>query len=136
MSVSRSMPLEPAWKTTAPGPASRTTARSAGSAASASLTSAAASRLDAPLDTAMATARRSADSFSEGSATAAAAYVRPVSSRTAAPSAAATRARADRARVMILRSSGPGSTAFTWPSVVLRRTYTSIPACLFCRRLP
>src|SRR5262249_41461819 len=37
-----------------------------------------------------------------------AAYVRPVSSRTAAPSVAATRARAARASVMSLRSSGPG----------------------------
>src|SRR5215471_15146593 len=102
-------PFVPTWKTTAPGPASRTTARSCGSGASASLTRAAASRTAAPLEMAIATARRNADSRSDGRFTAAAAYVRPVSSRTAAPSAAATRARAERARVMIFSSSVPGS---------------------------
>src|SRR4029077_20190661 len=100
----------------ASGPRSRTTARSPGSR-SASLTSAAASSLCAPLDTAMATARRSADSRSDGSATTAAVSVRPVSSRTAAPSDAATRAREDRASVMILRSSGSGVTSLTLTSL-------------------
>jgi hypothetical protein len=60
-----------------------------------------ASRDSAPLETAIATASLSADRRSDGRATAAAVYVRPVSSRTAAPSDAATLARVDRARVMI-----------------------------------
>src|SRR4029077_7520596 len=98
------VPSGAAWNTVASGPRSRTTARSPGSR-SASLTSAAASSFCAPLDTAIATARRSAERRRGGSATAAAGYVRPVSSRTAAPSDAATRAREDRAKVMILRSS-------------------------------
>src|SRR5262249_16798786 len=95
VSVARMAPFVPTWKPTAPGPASRTTARSRGSGASASLTRAAASRTAAPLEMAIATARRNADSRSDGRFTAAAAYVRPVSSRTAAPSAAATPARAE-----------------------------------------
>ena len=67
---------------------------------------AAASMDSAPLDTAMATAACSAVSVSEGSATAAAAYVRPVSSRTAAADDADVRARVPRARVTSLASSG------------------------------
>src|SRR5262249_47436469 len=71
-SVDRMAPFVPTWKTTARGPASRTTARSPGSGASASLTRAAASRTAAPLEIAIATARRSADSRSDGRFTAAA----------------------------------------------------------------
>ena len=118
--VARSVPSGAAWNTVAPGPMSRTAARSLGSGCSASLTRAAASRADAPLDTAIATARRSADRCSDGRATAAAAYVRPVSSRTAAPSGAATRARVDRASVMIFWSSGPSCTSVTRMSVGVR----------------
>ena len=70
--VVRSAPSGPAWKTGARGPRSATAARSSGSTAQASLTSAAASRAVAPLETAIATARRSADSRSDGRATAAA----------------------------------------------------------------
>src|SRR5438132_5625027 len=54
----------------------------------------------------MATAVCSALSFSEARPTVPATYVRPVSSRTAAPSGTPLRARAERARVTILRSSG------------------------------
>ena len=60
-----------AWNTGADGPRSRTAARSPGSGSD-SLTRAAASSDSAPLDTAIATASRRADSRSDGSATAAA----------------------------------------------------------------
>jgi hypothetical protein len=96
---------------TAPDPTSFIAPRSSDVGPGPSLTSAAASSADAPLDTAMATARVRAESRSEGSATVAAAYERPVSSLTAAPSADPTRALADRAKVMIFRSSGPSSSS-------------------------
>lgn len=69
--VERRVPSGAARKTGAAGPMSRTASRSPGSG-SASLTSAAASRPSAPLDTAIATASRSADSCSDGRATVAA----------------------------------------------------------------
>ena len=65
------VPSGAAWKTGASGPRSRTAARSPGSG-SESLTRAAASSDSAPLETAIATASRSADSRSDGRATAAA----------------------------------------------------------------
>jgi ADP-ribose pyrophosphatase YjhB (NUDIX family) len=71
--AARRLPSGAAWNTVASGPRSRTAAMSPGSGASASVTTAAASRLVAPLDTAIATARRSAESRSDGRATAAAA---------------------------------------------------------------
>src|SRR6266567_4280746 len=105
----------------APDPMSFTAPMSSWAGPGPSLTSAAASRAAAPLDTAMATASVSADTRSDGRATAAAAYVRPVSSLTAAPSADPTRALAERARVMIFRSSGPSSASVTRPSLLRRR---------------
>src|SRR6185437_6131996 len=69
--VARRLPSGPAWNTGALGPRSRTAARSPGSG-SESLTRAAASSDSAPLDTAIATASRSADRRSDGRATAAA----------------------------------------------------------------
>src|SRR6185437_11481324 len=68
--VARRVPSGAAWNTVAFGPRSRTAARSPGSGAE-SLTRAAASREAAPLDTAIATASRSADNRSDGRATAA-----------------------------------------------------------------
>src|SRR5712691_9278551 len=105
----------------APDPMSFTAPMSSWAGPGPSLTSAAASSAAAPLDTAMATASVSADTRSDGRATAAAAYVRPVSSLTAAPSADPTRALAERARVMIFRSSGPSSASVTRPSLLRRR---------------
>src|SRR4051812_4429231 len=66
----------------------------------------AASNVDAPEAAALATASCSAVRPSEGRVTVAAAYVRPSPSRTAAPSIAPTRARAARASVTSLASSG------------------------------
>src|SRR6266702_4282772 len=105
----------------APDPMSFTAPMSSWAGPGPSLTSAAASRAAAPLDTAMATASVSADTRSDGRATAAAAYVRPVSSLTAAPSADPTRALAERASVMIFRSSRPSSASVTRPSLLRRR---------------
>src|SRR6266700_4905965 len=105
----------------APDPMSFTAPMSSWAGPGPSLTSAAASSAAAPLDTAMATASVSADTRSDGRATAAAAYVRPVSSLTAAPSADPTRALAERARAMIFRSSGPSSACVTRPSLLRRR---------------
>src|SRR5215813_6580524 len=103
----------------APAPMSLTAPISSGAGPGPSLTNAAASSAVAPLETAIATASARADRRSDGSATAAAAYVRPVSSRTAAPSAEPTRALAARASVMIFRSSGPSAAAVTTrPSLV------------------
>ena len=70
--LARREPSGAAWKTGASGPRSRTAARSPGSGSAASLTRAAASSRSAPLETAIATASRSADSCSDGRATAAA----------------------------------------------------------------
>src|ERR1700677_6485 len=120
--TARRVPSGAACRTVVSGPRSRTTARSPGSS-SASLTRAAASSFCAPLETAMATARRRADSRSEGRATAAGVWARRVSSRRAAPSDAAIRALEDLAKVMILRSSvvisggGPDVSSLTRPSV-------------------
>src|SRR6266568_6150218 len=105
----------------APDPMSFTAPMSSWAGPGPSLTSAAASRAAAPLDTAMATASVSADTRSDGRATAAAAYVRPVSSLTAAPSVDPTRALAERASVMIFRSSRPSSASVTRPSLLRRR---------------
>ena len=73
---------------------------------SASVRTTAASRPCAPDETAIATATPSAETCSDGRSTVAAAYVRPSTSRTAAPSAARVRARVLRARVTSLASSG------------------------------
>ena len=76
----------------------------------------------------MATASVSAETRSDGRATAAAAYVRPVSSRTAAPSADPTRALADRASVMIFKSSGPSSASVTRLSLVSASPRAATPS--------
>ncbi len=103
--------------TSASAPSSLTTCTSPGAGPASSLTRAAASSAVAPLDEAMATATARADNRSDGSITFTAAYVRPVSSLTAAPCADPVRARADRASVMIFRSSGPNSPSSTRASL-------------------
>jgi hypothetical protein len=90
---------------TPPPARSRSTDRSASSRLAAPVTTAAASSPFAPEEAAIATARARADSRNDGSSTAAAVYVRPSRSRTAAPSGAAVRARVERARITSLRSS-------------------------------
>src|SRR5690606_23835576 len=98
---------------------SRTAAYPALSNVDASVTTTAASSLLAPADTASATASCSAVSDSDGSATLAPTYVRPSPSRTAAPSIAPTRARAERARTTSLASSGSRATSAGTPSRLL-----------------
>src|SRR5690606_37003463 len=87
-------------------PSSAAAARSSSDGPSPPVTSAAASRERAPLEMAVATATCTAESRSAFSETSVAAYVRPVSSRTAAPAAEPLRAREARANVMSLLSSG------------------------------
>src|SRR3954469_8416028 len=92
---------------------SRTAACPGPSSVDASVTTAAASSRLAPAAAADATASCSAVIDRRGSATVAAAYVRPSWSRTAAPSTAPTRARALRARVTSFWSSPLRSPAAT-----------------------
>src|ERR1022692_428120 len=113
---------------TASDPMSLTAPMSSAAGPGPSLTSAAASSATAPLETAIATASVSAETRRDGRATAAAAYVRPVSSLTAAPSADPTRALADRARVMIFKSSGPSSGSVTRLSLVSGNPQAATPS--------
>src|SRR6266508_3226754 len=105
LTVPRSEPSGAATWIGASTDRSRTAARPNESTVDASVTTAAASSLLAPAAAALATASCSADSPSEGRFTLAAAYVRPSPSRTAAPSMAPVRARAERARTTSFSSS-------------------------------
>ncbi len=104
-----------------PGEAARRSRRGRGSrrgrrrrSSSPSASSTAASSPFAPDETAIATQTWIADNDSDGSATDAAAYVRPSRSRTAAPSTAPVRTRVARARVTSLRSSArPGASGLS-----------------------
>src|SRR5215207_8763962 len=101
---------------------SRTAVPSTIGSGSISPTSAAASIPVAPDEIAMATARSSASTRSEGSATVDAAYVRPSWSRTAAPCSAPVRARDARARVTSLASSAGSSMLRTYRLATRDRT--------------
>src|SRR5687768_11393747 len=87
------------------------------------VTTAPASSPVAPDEIAMATARSSALSSSDGRATDVATYVRPSRSRTAAPPAAWMRARDDRARVTSFSSSGVTFMPRSFRRVSMQRGY-------------